>query len=73
MEPLGINPRKLNLLKRSNNLLEKTKKDYKKYEKERKTLLELTRNESVDYDEWENILTSIEILVSHDENKTKNE
>lgn len=63
MNDLEINPIKLDLLKRSNKLLEKTKKDYKKYEKERKMLLELTRNSSIDYDEWEQILVSIERLI----------
>lgn len=64
MDISKIDPKKLDLLKRSNNLLEKTKKEYMKYEKERKILLELTRSESVDYDEWENILTSIENLIN---------
>ena len=41
-----------------------TKKEYMKYEKERKILLELTRNQSVDYYEWESILTSIENLIA---------
>lgn len=64
MDISKMDPKKLDLLKRSNNLLEKTKKEYMKYEKERKTLLDLTRNESVDYDEWENILTFIENLIN---------
>lgn len=64
MDISKMDPKKLDLLKRSNNLLEKTKKEYMKYEKERKTLLDLTRNESVDYDEWKNILTSIENLIN---------
>lgn len=68
MSELKINPKKLDLLKRSNELLEKTKKNYKKYEKERKLILELTTSDSVDYEKWENILISIENLV----NSTKN-
>lgn len=64
MDILKMDPKRLDLLRKSNALLEKTKKEYKKYEKERKILLELTRNESVDYDEWKNILTSIENLIN---------
>lgn len=64
MNSLEIDSKKLVLLKKSNELLEKTRENYKKYEKERKTLLELTRNESVDYDEWENTLISIENLIN---------
>lgn len=64
MNILEIDPKRLNLLKKSNELLERTKKEYKKYEKERKIILELTRSKSVDYDEWKNILTSIENLIN---------
>lgn len=64
MNILEIDPKRLNLLKKSNQLLERTKKEYKKYEKERKIILELTRSKSVDYDEWKNILTSIENLIN---------
>lgn len=68
MSELKINPKKLDLLKRSNELLEKTKKNYKKYEKERKLILELTTSDSVDYEKWENILISIENLVDSTKN-----
>lgn len=64
MNILEIEPKRLDLLKKSNELLERTKKDYKKYEKERKIILELTRSNSVDYDKWKNILTSIENLIN---------
>lgn len=64
MDILEIDPKRLDLLKKSNELLERTKKEYKKYEKERKIILELTRSKSVDYDEWKNILTSIENLIN---------
>lgn len=64
MNILEIDPKRLDLLKKSNELLERTKKEYKKYEKERKIILELTRSKSVDYDEWKNILTSIENLIN---------
>jgi len=64
MDILEIEPKRLDLLKKSNELLERTKKEYKKYEKERKIILELTRSKSVDYDEWKNILTSIENLIN---------
>lgn len=70
MNILEIDPKRLDLLKKSNELLERTKKEYKKYEKERKIILELTRSKSVDYDEWKNILTSIENLInSNSDNK----
>jgi len=64
MDISKIDPKRLDLLRKSNKLLEMTKKQYMKYEKERKKILELTRNESVDYDEWENILISIEKLIN---------
>ena len=63
MYNLSIDSQKLDLLKRSNELLEKTKKEYKKYEKERKILLELTTNIPEDYESWERTLNSIESLV----------
>ncbi len=64
MDILKMDSKRLDLLRKSNALLEKTKKEYKKYGNERRILLELTRNESIDYDEWENILTSIENLIN---------
>lgn len=69
MENLEINSKKLELLKRSNKLLEATKSDYKKYEKERKILLELTRNSLVNYEEWEHILKNFEYMVYLDKIK----
>ena len=69
MESLEINNKKLELLKRSNKLLEATKSDYKKYEKERKLLLELTRNNSINYEEWENTLKIFENMVYLDKTK----
>ncbi len=69
MYNLEIDPKKLDLLKRSNKLLEKTKKDYKKYEKERKLLLELTTNIPIDLNKWEKTLNSIEELVKADEDE----
>ena len=66
METLEINDRKLELLKRSNNLLEETKFEYKKYIKERKMLLELTQNPHVNYEEWEHIINYLEALVNLD-------
>ena len=53
MYNLNIDSKKLELLKRSNNLLERTRKKYKKYESERKLLLELTTNMPEDYAKWE--------------------
>ena len=65
MSEFKINPKRLNLLIRSNKLLDKTKINYKKYENERKILFEFTRNDSIDYDEWENFLTSLEKLINN--------
>lgn len=65
MSNLAINSRKLDLLKRTNYLIEKTKKDYIKFEKERKLLLELSSNNNVNYDEWEKALISIEKLIDY--------
>ena len=67
MYNLNIDSKKLELLKRSNNLLERTRKKYKKYESERKLLLELTTNMPEDYAKWEKILDSIETLVKSEE------
>lgn len=67
MDSLEINSKKLELLNRSNKLLEATKSNYKKYEKERKILLELTRNNLINYEEWENILKSFEDMVYLDQ------
>ena len=67
MYNLNIDSKKLELLKRSNNLLERTRKKYKKYEIERKLLLELTTNMPEDYAKWEKILDSIETLVKSEE------
>lgn len=67
MDILKMDSKRLDLLRKSNALLEKTKKEYKKYGNERRILLELTRNESIDYDEWENILISIENLINSSE------
>ena len=71
MYNLNIDSKKLELLKRSNNLLERTRKKYKKYESERKLLLELTTNMPEDYAKWEKILDSIETLVKSEEWKVK--
>ena len=55
-----IDSKRLNLLIKSHNLLEKTKKDFKKYEKERRQLYEFTVKENVNYKEWEDTLKSID-------------
>lgn len=68
MNNLEIDNKKLDLLKRSNMLLEKTKKNHKMFQEERKLLLKLTSDKSLDYEIWENILTSIEILIEGGEN-----
>lgn len=69
MYNLDIDSSKLDLLKRSNDLLERTKKEYKKYEKERKLLLDLTTNIPEDCTKWKKILDSIESLVKSNESE----
>lgn len=64
----NLNNKKLDLLKRSNNLLEKTKNNYKIYEKERKLLLEFTKNPKADYDCWEHLLNDLENIFNLDNN-----
>ena len=63
MSDFNIDSRKLDLLKRTNNLLEKTKKYASKYAKERKILLELTSKKEINYDELSNILDQFEKLM----------
>lgn len=55
--------KRLELLKRSNILLEKTKKNHKLYQEERKLLFKLTTDNSIDYEVWERILDCLEILI----------
>ena len=62
-----FNEKRLNLLKRSNNLLERTKKNCNIYKEERKVLIKLTTDKTIDYEVWEKILDSIEILINRQE------
>lgn len=63
MSVLEFDSKKLELLKRTTLLLEKTKKNYKMYHEERKLLFKLTTDNSIDYKTWEKILDSLEILI----------
>ena len=63
MNNLDFENKRLELLKRSNILLEKTKKNFKLYEEERKLLFKLTIDNSIDYEVWEIILDSLEVLL----------
>lgn len=63
----NFDEKKLNLLKRSNILLEKTKKNCNVYKEERKLLLKLTTDKTIDYEIWEKILDSLEILIKRQE------
>ena len=63
MNNLDFENKRLGLLKRSNILLEKTKKDYKMYQEERKLLFKLTTDNSIDYEVWERILDCLEVLI----------
>ena len=63
MKNLKSNDKKLDLLKRTTILLEKTKNDYKMYQEERKLLLKLTTDKFIDFEIWEKILDAMEILI----------
>ena len=69
MNNFEIDNKKFDLLRRSNELLEKTKKNYKLYPEERKLLLKLTTNKNIDYEIWEKILEAIEILINRQKEK----
>lgn len=68
MNNLEFDNKKLELLKRSNILLEKTKKNYQLYQQERKLLLKLTNDSSINYKVWEEIINSMEILINRNQN-----
>ena len=61
-----IDAKKLDLLKRSNNLLEITKTDVKMYERERKLLFEFSINPNVNYEQWEYIVCMLENIIELD-------
>ena len=63
MNNLDFKNKRLELLKRSNSLLEKTKKNQKLYQEERKLLFKLTTDDSIDYEVWEKILDCLEVLL----------
>lgn len=63
MNNLDFENKRLELLKRSNTLLEKTKKNCKLYQEERKLLFKLTTDTSIDYEVWEKILDCLEVLI----------
>lgn len=62
----NLNNKRLNLLKRSNILLDKTKNNYKVYENERKILLKLSENPNVNYNYWENVINNLENIIDLD-------
>ena len=72
MNNLDIENKRLELLNRSNVLLEKTKKNQKLYQEERKLLFKLTTDNSIDYEVWEKILDCLEILICGKEDKDIN-
>jgi len=63
MNNLDFENKRLELLKRSNNLLEKTKNHFKQYQEERKLLFKLSTDTSIDYELWEKILDCLEVLI----------
>ena len=63
MNNLDFENKRLELLKRSNILLEKTKKNHKLYLEERKLLFKLTTDNSINYEVWEKILDCLEVLL----------
>lgn len=68
MNNLEITNKKLELLKRTNKLLEETKLEFKKYEKERKLLLEFTQNSNSNTEQWEQNLAYLEGIINLDKN-----
>lgn len=69
MNNLDFENKRLELLNRSNVLLEKTKKNQKLYQEERKLLFKLTTDNSIDYEVWEKILDCLEVLIKRQEGK----
>jgi len=63
MNNLDFENKRLELLKRSNILLEKTKNNFKQYQEERKLLFKLSTDTSIDYELWEKILDCLEVLI----------
>ena len=68
MNNLEITNKKLELLKRTNKLLEETKIEFRKYEKERKLLLKFTRDSNPNTEQWEQILAYLESIINLDKN-----
>ena len=68
MNNLEITNKKLELLKRTNKLLEETKLEFRKYEKERKLLLEFTRDSNPNTEQWEQTLAYLESIINLDKN-----
>ena len=68
MNNLEITNKKLELLKRTNKLLEETRLEFRKYEKERKLLLEFTRDSNPNIEQWEQILAYLESIINLDKN-----
>ena len=68
MNKFDITNKKLELLKRTNKLLEETRLEFRKYEKERKLLLEFTRDSNPNTEQWEQILAYLESIINLDKN-----
>ena len=68
MNKFYITNKKLELLKRTNKLLEETKIEFRKYEKERKLLLKFTRDSNPNTEQWEQILAYLESIINLDKN-----
>ena len=64
MNKFDITNKKLELLKRTNKLLEETKLEFRKYEKERKLLLEFTQHSNPNTEQWEQILAYLESIIN---------
>lgn len=68
MNKFDITNKKLELLKRTNKLLEETKIEFRKYEKERKLLLKFTRDSNPNTEQWDQILAYLESIINLDKN-----
>ena len=68
MNNIEIDSKKLDLLKRTNYLLEETKTDHIIYKKERKLLLEFSKSSYANYNHWENVVNLLENIIDVNKN-----
>lgn len=64
---MEIDDLRIKLLKRSNDILERTKTNFENYQEERLTLLKFTEDENPNYKLWEHMVVFFESVVNLDE------